>query len=170
MKFDIKSWDIKSIAKEVVITVVLVIVFANIISHLRRPDLPTEHLPDIKVRMIDSKTFSTASLQGKPVMIHFWATWCPVCKTEIDNIDRIAQDFEVLSVAVKSGSDKELKTFMKEHDLDFKVYNDTTHMTEDFDVEVFPTTYIFDSDGELAFTEVGYTSTLGLYLRMWWAR
>lgn len=166
---DFKKWSLKKIFKEILIMVVLVTIFSNVISYLRQPDLPTEHLPQIVVDLIDSKHFSTDTIKGKPLMVHFWATWCPVCKTEIGNIDRIAKDFEVLSVAVKSGSDNDLKTFMQEHDLDFRVYNDTAGLSNDFEVGVFPTTYIFDSKGELAFTEVGYTSTLGLYLRMWWA-
>jgi len=166
---DFKKWNIKNIAKELLIMVVLVTIFANVISYFKSPDLPTGHLTKIDVSLIDTEHFSTESLKGQPVMIHFWATWCPVCKTEIGNIDRVAKDFPVLTVAVKSGSDAELQAFMKEHDLDFDVYNDSSGLADDFKVQAFPTTYIFDSKGELAFTEVGYTSTLGLYLRMWWA-
>ena len=40
---------------------------------------------------------------------------------------------------------------------------------QDFKISGYPTTFIYDKDRKLVFSEVGYTSTLGLYLRMWWA-
>ncbi len=166
---DFKKWSIKKIFKEIIIMVVLVTLFANVISYFKSPDLPTEHLPKIDVTLIDMESFSTDDLNGEPLLIHFWATWCPTCKTEAGNIESISKDFPVLSVAVQSGSDAEIQSFMKERDLGYAVYNDSTGMAKDFSVQAYPTTFIFDSNGELAFTEVGYTSTLGLYLRMWWA-
>ena len=164
-----KKWNIKSILKEVTLTVILVAVFANIISYLKRPDLPVENLPAINVRLIDAEQFSTHALKDEPLLIHFWATWCPTCRTEAGNIERISKSFQVLSVAVQSGTDAKLRKYMSEHDLHFRVLNDTSGLADDFNVQAYPTTFIFDSKGELAFTEVGYTSTIGLYLRMWWA-
>ena len=164
-----KKWNIKSILKELAIMVLLVTIAANVISYLKRPDLQTLQLPQIEALLIDGKPFSTDAYKGKPLLIHFWATWCPTCKAEAGNIERISKSFPVLSIAVKSGSDDELKAYMKERDLHFNVLNDTQDLSRDFSVQAFPTTFIFDSNGELAFTEVGYTSTIGLYLRMWWA-
>lgn len=164
-----KTWNIKGILKELALAVLLVTVFSNVISYLKRPDLPVEQLPPIDVGLIDKGKFSTDTVKGQPLLIHFWATWCPTCKTEAGNIERISKDFQVLSIAVNSGSDAELNTYMRERDLHFRVVNDTYGLSDDFNVQAFPTTFIFDSKGELSFTEVGYTSTIGLYLRMWWA-
>ncbi|MBE0514471.1 hypothetical protein [Sulfurimonas sp.] len=40
-------------------------------------------------------------------------------------------------------------------------------ITQRYGVSVFPTTIIYDKDGNEAFSEVGYTTTIGLWLRMW---
>ncbi len=149
---------------------VIIIVMANVVSYIKRPDHTVSRLPDINVTLIDGSSFSTSSFKGKPLMIHFWATWCPTCKTEAGNIDWIANHFPVLSIAVKSGTDAELTAYMKEHDLSFKVLNDQMGLSEKFSISAYPTTFIYDSEGDLAFTEVGYTSAVGLYLRMWWAQ
>ena len=52
----------------------------------------------------------------------------------------------------------------------FKVVNDEySDFAYRFNIKVFPTTLIYDKDKNLKFSEVGYTSTFGLYLRMWWS-
>jgi hypothetical protein len=56
---------------------------------------------------------------------------------------------------------------MRENGYHFRVVNDAEGKWADiFHVEAFPTTFIFDSKGELQFTEVGYTTTLGLKGRL----
>ena len=103
-------------------------------------------------------------------IVHFWATWCPTCKLESDNIQTLSEHFEVLSIAVKSGSKNDLKIYMKEHNLNYRVYNDeNAQLASKFNISVYPTTFIYNSEKKLVFSEVGYTSTFGLWLRMWWA-
>ena len=166
-----KKWSLKAVLKELVWMAVLVFVMANVISYLKKPDIQSEQLPQIQERLIDGQVFSTDSLDGKPLLVHFWATWCPTCKAEAGNIETLSKHFDILSIAVKSGSDADLRAYMNERELTFNVLNDTQRAYADaFAVGVFPTTYIFNAKGELVFTEVGYTSTIGLYLRMWWAQ
>ena len=108
--------------------------------------------------------------QDKPIMIHFWATWCPVCKAEIDNIQSISKDYQVITIAVKSGSDEDIQSYLDERDLDFKFINDSDgFFAEQFNVNIYPTTFIYDKDKNMLFSDVGYTSTWGLRLRMLWA-
>ena len=65
---------------------------------------------------------------------------------------------------------EEIEKYLKEHNLSFKVVNDEySDFAYRFNIKVFPTTLIYDKDKNLKFSEVGYTSTLGLYLRMWWS-
>ena len=42
-------------------------------------------------------------------------------------------------------------------------------LSTEFNVKAFPTTFIYDKNKNLKFTEVGYTSTFGLKLRLWWS-
>ena len=164
-KQTLKHW-----AKEIVITIALVIIIANAISFFRAPDIQDKSLPEINTLLLNNELFSILDYQDKPLLIHFWATWCPTCKLEARNIQSISNNYSVLTVAVKSGEDAKIIAYMKEHDLDFKVINDQDGiLASQFQVPAFPTTFIYDKEGKLSFSEVGYTSTLGLYLRMWWA-
>ena len=163
------KWNPKKILKELFAAIFLVIVFANVISYLKKPDIQSDVLPRINAALIDGRVFSTEAFKGKPLLIHFWATWCPTCKAEAGNIETLSKYYNVLSVAVNSGSDTELKAYMRKRELTFSVLNDMDgSYTNTFAVRVFPTTFIYDPDGKLVSTEVGYTSTIGLLARMWW--
>lgn len=145
--------------KEILLFVLSMIVFANGISLYRSINLTKEPL-----------SYSLHVENNKPIMIHFWATWCPVCKAEIDNIQRISQEYQVITIAVKSGSDKDIQSYLDKNELNFKVINDSNGvLAQEFGVNIYPTTFIYDKNKNLAFSDVGYTSTWALILRMLWA-
>ena len=157
----------RAILKELAIAAVLLFILTNIISYLRRPELGSEQLPQIEVQLVDGSTFK--AMKGQPLIIHFWATSCPACKLEAPNIEMVSKKYNVLSIAVNSGSNEQIKEYMQKHALSFKVVNDTDGVwAEKFNIEVYPTTFIYDGKGQLRFTEVGYTTTAGLLARLKW--
>jgi len=160
-----KKWNVKSIVKEILIGAIVLFIFTNIISYLRKPELTSNTLPQFEVTLLDGSHYTLK--KGKPLIIHFWATWCPTCKLEASNIEAVSQAYDVLTVAVNSGEDEKIQAYMNERHLTFKVLNDKTgSWAKKFKVEAYPTTFIYDASGELKFTEVGYTSTVGLLARV----
>ena len=146
--------------KEILVFIITMTIFANGVSLYRSMELNKAPLPS-----------SLHAESNKPIMIHFWATWWPVCKVEIDNIQKISTDYQVITIAVKSGSDEDIQNYLDERDLDFKVINDTDgFLAQQFGVSIYPTTFIYDEDKNMIFSDVGYTSTWGLWLRMLYAK
>ncbi|MEA2019767.1 MAG: redoxin domain-containing protein [Campylobacterota bacterium] len=142
--------------KEIISFIVILTILANIVSYYKSQDLNKNKLP------IDNIT-----LNNKPIMIHFWATWCPICKIEAPNIQTISKHYEVLTIAVKS---QNIKDYLQQNNLTFKVIDDIDGSYADkFNISVYPTTLIYDKDKNLIFSEVGYTSTFGLWIRLWWS-
>ena len=161
------KWDIKSTLKEITLVLVLLFILSNIISYIRAPELGSIQLPQIKVDLVDGSTFQVG--KGKPLIIHFWAISCPACKLEAPNIETVSKEYDVLTIAINSGSNEEIKSYMQENGLHFKVLNDLNgSWATEFKIEVFPTTFIYDAKGKLRFTEVGYTTTAGLLARLEW--
>ena len=162
-----RKLNMKKILKETMIMILLLFILSNIMSYIRKPALESNTFPQTKSQLIDGSYFETNTIKGKPLLVHFWATWCPTCKLEASNIQTLSKKYEVLTIAVKSGSDEALNKYMNENEFDFNVINDTHGIwAEEFKIEAFPTTFIYDKKGELNFTEVGYTTTAGLLLRM----
>ena len=159
---------IKHYMKEILFFAVLTIILANAISLYKSQDLSQKPLDIQNFKLIDHQEYKIPD--KKPIMIHFWATWCPVCKVEASNIDYIAKHFNVVTIAVNSKNNADIQKYMQKNHYSFKVVNDNNGMlSSKFHIAGFPTTFIYGKNKKLLFSDVGYTSTLSLYLKMWWA-
>jgi len=156
---------IKKYIKEGIVFILLIAVASNAISYYRSLDLNKDKLDIKSFKLLDDTKYTIP--KAKPVLVHFWATWCPTCKFESPNIEKISKDYEVITIAVQSGSKKEIQKYLDEYNLTFNVLNDNDGFySKQFNIKVFPTTFIYDKEKNLKFSEVGYTTTAGLYSRM----
>lgn len=67
--------------------------------------------PAFTVTTLDGRVLGSASLQGKVVLLHFWATWCPPCQAEMPALERFYQQhhdegLEIIAVSVEDRSDE----------------------------------------------------------------
>jgi peroxiredoxin len=134
-------------------------------------NMPKGAAPALSGSDLSGAPVSLADYRGKPVLLHFWATWCGVCKVEQHNIDAVARDLPVLSVASQSGDASEVAAFVREHGIAPRVIVDEeSALARRFGVRAFPASFVIDGNGAIRHVEVGYTTELGLRLRMWLAR
>ena len=156
---------IKKYIKEIIIFVFILAVAMNVLSYYRGLDLNKDKLNIQTFNLIDDSEYNI--LIDKPLIIHFWATWCPTCKLEASNIEKLSKDYEVITIAVQSGTNEEIQKYIKENDLSFRVVNDKEGFySSKFNIKAFPTTLIYNKEQNLKFSEVGYTTTAGLYARI----
>ena len=126
--------------------------------------------PNIIDRLITGESVDLRQYRGAPVLVHFWATWCPVCKYENSNIDSIAKDYPVISIAHLSESEQSVVEFMHTENLSMPVVADIKgKWGRQYGVRGVPVSFVLDSKGNIKFAEMGYTTEIGLRLRMWWA-
>lgn len=125
--------------------------------------------PEFQGRLLDGSSIALQDFRGRPVMLHFWASWCPVCKLEHDSIQQLSRDHAVITVAMNSGDAHTLNTFMKGEALSFPVLPDPEgQLARRYGVRGVPASFFIDEQGNIRFTEVGYTTETGMRLRMWW--
>lgn len=151
--------------------IIIVVIFG--VRAWQQRDVVSGAAPALHGVLLDGKPLSSASMQaGKPVLVHFWATWCPICKAEQDSIEALAGDhFNVITVAMQSGTSESVARFMDEQKLSFPVLNDPDGATSaSWGVHAVPASFIVDGDGKIRFVEIGFTTELGLRLRLWLAR
>lgn len=108
----------------------------------------------------------------QPTLVHFWATWCPVCKAEEGNIESLSKDYpNTVTIAMQSGEQAAVGKFMRERSLSFQVVNDADgSISRAWGVHAVPASFIVDGAGRICFAEVGYTTGWGLRLRLWLAQ
>jgi len=126
--------------------------------------------------LFDERPVALQNYRGKPLLLHFWASWCPVCKLEQDSISAIAEpgvnkDFQVLTIASWSGSEAEVMQYMQQENLHFPVLVDQDgSIAKLYGVQGVPSSFVLDARGVIQFVEQGYTTQTGLWLRLWWLK
>jgi len=109
---------------------------------------------------------------GQPTLVHFWATWCPVCRAEQSSIESFAKDYSnTVTIVMQSGDPASVEKFMQEQSLSFAAINDPSgEMSATWGVHAVPASFIVDGAGRIRFVEIGYTTGIGLRLRRWLAQ
>lgn len=151
------------------LVLVLVIIFG--VRAWQQRDIAKGAAAPLYGELLDGTPYLMHGKPDKPLLVHFWATWCPICKAEQGSIEAMHQDqYNIITVAMQSGSSKSISGFMQAEGTSFPVINDADgRISASWGVRAVPASFIVDSDGQIRFVEIGYTTGWGLRLRMWLA-
>ena len=147
---------------------VVLVVFAGIRIYTHR-DAVSGVAPAFTATALDGSQLTLAQYRGKPVLVHFWATWCPVCKLEQDSIVALAKDYAIVGVAVWSGGGHDVASHYQGRVPFVTVADPAGVIARQYGVTGVPTTFVVDGTGVIRFVEVGYTTELGLRARLYLA-
>ncbi|MCA1806003.1 MAG: protein disulfide oxidoreductase [Xanthomonadaceae bacterium] len=126
--------------------------------------------PPFQAQTLAGNPFDLAELKGRPAVIHFWATWCPVCDLEQGMVERLARSHPLISVAMQSGTEAEVAEWMAGRGVTYPVVNDPTgELAGRYGVTAVPASFVLDPQGRVRFVTRGYTSGLGMRARLWLA-
>jgi len=111
----------------------------------------------LKLTDLNGKEINLSDYEGKTVFVNLWATWCRPCIQEMPSIAELEGKLAGKNIVFFFASDEEIDKVIK-----FKESRGlTSHFVrvenpEVLGIEALPTTFIFDGDGNLLFSEVGY--------------
>jgi cytochrome c biogenesis protein CcmG/thiol:disulfide interchange protein DsbE len=106
----------------------------------------------------ENKLLSEQELKGKPALLNVWATWCPTCKQEHEQLNRIAQEEGVTIYGInykdeRSKAQDWLTRYKDPYALN--IYDEKGSLGLDLGVYGAPETYILDKDGIVRYRHVG---------------
>lgn len=119
-----------------------------------RGSRPGNLAPDFRFQDTSGKTVTLASLQGHPVVLNFWASWCPPCQAEMPFIERLWQDGTLqrnglLFYAIDMGEKAEtVQSFITSKGYTFPVLLDSNgDISDAYNVRAIPVTFFIDRAG-----------------------
>lgn len=118
--------------------------------------------PAFSVRDESGGDLALGDLRGRPVILHFWATWCASCRSELPRLDAFAArvenaDVAVLMIAIDRDTDiAAIRAYARELGIAAPVYGAVDgDVTERYWSWGVPVTYLIDRDGRLAGRALG---------------
>jgi thiol-disulfide isomerase/thioredoxin len=117
--------------------------------------------PDFSVRTAQG-TRHLSDLRGKPVVINFWASWCPPCTNELPYFERIAQTYgdRIAIVTVDWNEDPGVaQSYLRSHDLHLPLVPDQqSQIYRAYSLSEVPDTVVLDAQGNVTYVSVGELS------------
>ncbi|MDR0669413.1 MAG: TlpA family protein disulfide reductase [Treponema sp.] len=115
--------------------------------------------PDVTLSAPGGLSAKLSDYRGKPVVLHFWATWCGPCIRELPLIaeldTRNSADLTVLAVNCAE-TDQEVASFLAGMKLNLNVMMDRDFLvSRTYNVDAIPQTYLIDSEGIIRSIRVG---------------
>lgn len=159
-------------------TLAILVVISLAINAWQSRNVSKGPAPSLDAPLLNALGPQDASLQawltqhrGQVVAVHFWATWCPICKASQDNVQRLHGSWPMVTVAMQSGPATAVQKHLAHNELPWLAALDTEgELARAWGVRAVPATIILDGEGRVATASMGYTTTLGLWARLWWVR
>lgn len=125
--------------------------------------------PDFKEVTLANNTVTLSDYSGKPLLLHFWGSWCPYCNFEQSSISDLSKDWQVLTIAYRSGDADAVAAFAKEKGIEAWpiIVDEDSNLAKKYGVKAVPATYIVDGNGKIRLKTAGFTTKWGLQLRLW---
>jgi tetratricopeptide (TPR) repeat protein len=117
--------------------------------------------PDFTLATLKGESIQLSKLQGKVVMIDFWATWCGPCVSELPNpaklYDKYSKNPKVVFLSIDTNEPATaIKPFMEKNGYLFTVLlGNQTSVPQQYAVEGIPTKFLIDRNGKIQFKHVG---------------
>ena len=109
--------------------------------------------PDFTLKDMDGRDVHLKELQGKVVMVNFWATWCPPCRGEIPSMVKLntamaGKPFQMLAISIDEGGVAAVADFFARHKSSLPTLLDTgLTVSKMYGTTGVPETFLVDKKG-----------------------
>jgi peroxiredoxin len=141
-----------------ILTVIVIFLFAISSAQLEKK----YKAPNFSLKTQDGKVIELAKLNGKVILLNFWATWCPPCRAEIPDFIELynsykSKGFEIIGIALDEDGWSKVNPYIKEAKINYPIVIGTEKEVKQYGgIEAIPTSFIIDKNGYIAGKQVGF--------------
>ena len=127
-------------------------------------------LPDFTLETLDGSIITRADLEGKVVLVNFWATWCGPCRVEMPGFERVYQDhrdrgFVILGLSTERGEREKVADYADRRGVTYPIAISTPALENAFGgLRGLPTSFLVDRDGKIRNRVFGFFASPALRL------
>jgi peroxiredoxin len=154
----------RSMAKKIIAAIALVVLFTvAMVNAMGKEEQKVDQVkdnqsglevgnkaPDFELKLLTGETVKLSDYKGKRVMLNFWATWCPPCKKEMPDMQKLhlAHQDDITILAVNMDVKSDVAGFAKEMGITFPILLDEKdEVNQDYQILTIPTSFFIDENG-----------------------
>ncbi|MEW6981634.1 TlpA family protein disulfide reductase [Colwelliaceae bacterium 6471] len=132
------------------ISVILFIVLSSVLSF----NVAAQQAPSFTLHNEKGEQVSLKDYQGKPLIIHFWATWCPYCKKLQPGLNKLYQQYHsqglnLLAISLWEDDGAQPQAELIKRGMSFKTAVNGEKISELYQVRSTPTTLFISKEGKI---------------------
>jgi cytochrome c biogenesis protein CcmG/thiol:disulfide interchange protein DsbE len=151
-----RDFSIWALAAWIAVLALLALLAFGLLRNQEGPVTVGETAPNFTLTTFDGEEISLKELEGKVVVLNFWASWCPPCEEEAAELETAWRMYQPRGDVVFLGVDyvdtePEAKAYLEKFDVTYPNGPDLrTRISQTYRIRGVPETYIIGKDGKLA--------------------
>ena len=146
--------------KSVAIILGLLLSSTSLLAGQGLSSLAPSPAPAFELRDMEGETRKLSDYRGQPLIVNFWATWCPPCRAEMPAMNRAWHKIKnagIGMIAINVGEDEDtIFAFTGDYPVDFTILLDQDSNTiEQWPIKGLPTTFVLDPEGNIIYRAIG---------------
>jgi thiol-disulfide isomerase/thioredoxin len=148
-------------------TLVLFLCLASafLLTYCGKKEKESALAPNFRLKTLDDQEITLTKLEGKAILLDFWATWCGPCRESIPHLAQLYKTYhqrglEVIGMSMDKGDIDSVWRFVKSMDIPYPIIITPDEVERSYGVTGLPTAILIDKEGKIRQKFMGFSTKI----------